>query len=362
MDPQRGPPAGKACYSSIFNYPALTRADMGAIGWLVDGARPSGTTLEVTVGAESGVPQQDLEGRAMAGFEAGAALFDRVALIFNPTKAGMADRIRDLQRDLAAELSDWQVDLLPTEYAGHARDLARSVAAVGSPLIVSVSGDGGYNEVVNGVMDVPASSAVCTVLPAGNANDHHRSMPARPLMEAIREGRVHRIDLLRITFGGAHWGQVQYAHSYVGFGLTPLMAIGIEQGGKGKFLELVSVARTLSHLRPFELVRADGATATFDSLILANISRMAKYGTVSESDDPDDGLFEVVTLPHSGRWKMALMTLRAVTLGLGNQPSVSSYAFTTRNAVPCQIDGEVRHLPAATQVLVESAKGALAII
>ena len=30
--------AGKAKYSTIFNYPALTWADMGAIGWLVDGA------------------------------------------------------------------------------------------------------------------------------------------------------------------------------------------------------------------------------------------------------------------------------------------------------------------------------------
>jgi len=29
---------GKARYSSIFNYPSLTWADMGAIGWLVDGA------------------------------------------------------------------------------------------------------------------------------------------------------------------------------------------------------------------------------------------------------------------------------------------------------------------------------------
>jgi ring-1,2-phenylacetyl-CoA epoxidase subunit PaaA len=30
--------SGKAKYSSIFNYPALTWADMGTIGWLVDGA------------------------------------------------------------------------------------------------------------------------------------------------------------------------------------------------------------------------------------------------------------------------------------------------------------------------------------
>ena len=30
--------SGKEKYSSIFNYPALNWADVGAIGWLVDGA------------------------------------------------------------------------------------------------------------------------------------------------------------------------------------------------------------------------------------------------------------------------------------------------------------------------------------
>jgi diacylglycerol kinase (ATP) len=299
---------------------------------------------------------------AMADDPAPAGPFDRVVLIFNPSRAGMASRIDALQQDIAAELPGLHVELMPTDFAGHARDLARSAAAEGTPLIVSVSGDGGYNEVVNGVLEVPGSRAVCTVLPAGNANDHHRSMPEKSLMEALHGNRLRRIDLLRITFRGPSREQIHYAHSYIGFGLTPLMAIGIEKGGKGKILELISVARTLSGLRPFELVRDDGATARFDSLILANISRMAKYGTVSESHHPDDGKFEVVTLPHAGRWKMALMTLRAVTLGLGHQPSVSSYAFTTRNAVPCQIDGEVVHVQAGTHVLVESAKGALATL
>lgn len=56
------------------------------------------------------------------------------------------------------------------------------------------------------------------------------------------------------------------------------------------------------------------------------------------------------------------MTLRAVTLGLGHQPCVSSYSFTRGDAVPCQIDGEIIHLPAGTHVLAESVKGALAVI
>ncbi|ABM07926.1 diacylglycerol/lipid kinase family protein [Paenarthrobacter aurescens] len=291
-----------------------------------------------------------------------AAHFDRVVLIFNPARPGMATRIDALEQELLAALPEMKVETQPTAFAGHARDLARSAAANGSPLIISVSGDGGYNEVVNGVMDISSTRAVCTVLPAGNANDHFRSMPVRQLTEAIRNGSVRPMDLLRITLSGEKADQVHYAHSYIGFGLTPLMAIGIEKGGKGKILELLSVTRTLSSLEPFELERADGATAQFDSLVLANISHMAKYGTVSDKNNPNDGQFEIVTLPHSGRWRMALMTLRAVTLGLGPQPSVNSYSFTTRNAIPCQIDGEVVHVPANTHVLVESAKHALTII
>ncbi|MCC6252902.1 MAG: 1,2-phenylacetyl-CoA epoxidase subunit A [Bacteroidia bacterium] len=37
--------SGKAKYSSIFNYPSLTWADMGAIGWLVDGAAIMNQTM-----------------------------------------------------------------------------------------------------------------------------------------------------------------------------------------------------------------------------------------------------------------------------------------------------------------------------
>ncbi|MDR6436747.1 diacylglycerol kinase family enzyme [Paenarthrobacter nicotinovorans] len=294
--------------------------------------------------------------------DASAPHFDRVVLIFNPDKPGMGAQIDAIEQELLAALPDMKVQAQPTAFAGHARELARSAASKGSPLIISVSGDGGYNEVVNGVMDVPSTRAVWTVLPAGNANDHFRSMPVRQLREAVRNGSVRPMDLLRITLGGESADRIQYAHSYIGFGLTPLMAIGIEKGGKGKILELLSVTRTLSSLEPFELERSDGATAEFDSFVLANISRMAKYGTVSENNNPNDGQFEVVTLPHTGRWRMALMTLRAVTLGLGRQPSVNSYSFISRNAIPCQIDGKVVHIPANTQVLVESAKHALTII
>ena len=36
---------GKAKYASVFNYPSLTWADMGMIGWLVDGAAITNQTM-----------------------------------------------------------------------------------------------------------------------------------------------------------------------------------------------------------------------------------------------------------------------------------------------------------------------------
>jgi diacylglycerol kinase (ATP) len=127
----------------------------------------------------------------------------------------------------------------------------------------------------------------------------------------------------------------RYAHSYIGFGLSPAMARGIEHAGKGRIRELVGVARTLPRLRHFEIERADGARARFASLLRANVSRMAKYGTVSDAHDPSDGRFDVTAVPAAGRWAVALMTLRAVTVGRpGFQASVARYAFTTLDALP----------------------------
>ena len=54
--------------------------------------------------------------------------------------------------ELERRMPTTPVRLSPTQHAGHARDLARWEAQTGSPLIISVSGDGGYNEVVDGVM------------------------------------------------------------------------------------------------------------------------------------------------------------------------------------------------------------------
>ena len=289
--------------------------------------------------------------------------FDHIVIIFNPQSTGQASQLAaELKDALADRLPHIPLQLRPTERAGHARELARDAAAAGRVLIVSVSGDGGYNEVVDGVMQAGNQDAVCAVMAAGNANDHRRSTSEQPLADAIVAGEVRRIDLLRLTVGSGSDTRTRYAHSYIGMGLTPIVAIDLEKGGKGSLKEIVSVVRTFARFRPFTIDVQPGGRRSFDSLLFANIDEMAKYATLSQDGRPDDGRFEIIALPHTAKWRILGVALKAATRGLGPQPTARHYRFTTLKATPLQLDGEVIALAAATPVGVDIAAGALATL
>ncbi|MEQ3554632.1 diacylglycerol kinase family protein [Pseudonocardia nematodicida] len=286
---------------------------------------------------------------------------DSVLVVFNPGSTGdagtLAHRLRD---ELAGTRPELPVTLRPTEYAGHARDIAREAAAgSGRPLIVSASGDGGYNEVVNGIMDVPGTGAAAAVLAAGNANDHDRVTTHRPLGEAILDGRTERFDLLEMHRGD---GPPHYAHSYIGFGLTPVVALQIEEGGKGTLREVASTLRSFWAFTPFEIEFATGGRRRVDNLVFANIGEMAKFAELSEGSRPDDGRFEVILLEHRPKWKQLAIAVRAALRGLGRQPATSEFRFTTCGPMPVQIDGEIDHVDGDVDVRVRCAAGALRVV
>ncbi len=293
------------------------------------------------------------------------AAFDRIVIVFNPHSTGDAPTLaRELREDLAEQHPDLPLELAPTQRAGHGRELAATAARTGRPLVVSVSGDGGYNDVVNGLMDAGNPDAGAAVRGAGNANDHRRATKRRPLDAAIghalRTGETPRFDLLRLTVtppGGQP--EVRYAHSYIGLGITPVVAVDIEEGGKGSWREIVAVVRGFRRFRPFPVDLADGSRIEVDSLLYANIDRMAKVANLSDDGRPDDGRFELVLLPRRSKLRVLLTALRSATVGLGPQPHETHHELTIRSPMPLQLDGELVELDADTHVAVDIAPGAL---
>jgi diacylglycerol kinase family enzyme len=283
--------------------------------------------------------------------------YDVVEIVFNPNSTGNAsERAQELADELAERAPDLPVTLRPTEHAGHGREIARDAARDGHPLVVSVSGDGGYNDVVNGLMEAGADGVFAAVLAAGNANDLRRVTRERPLADAIVDGEVSRLDLLRMSVDDGR--EPRYAHSYIGLGITPTVALELESGGKGSLREAISTIRSFARFRPFE-IETDAGTERFDSVIFANIREMAKFAQLSDEGRPDDGRFEVIILRHTAKWRVLATAVRAAIRGLGPQPTAREYRFRTVDPMPVQVDGEVADFPQGAAVTVEIAAGAL---
>ena len=67
-------------------------------------------------------------------------------------------------------------------------------------------------------------------------------------------------------------------------------------------------------------------------------------------------------LPHTAKWRVLGVALRAATRGLGPQPTAEHYGFTTLKPIPLQLDGELLALDAGTPVRIDIAPAALATL
>jgi diacylglycerol kinase family enzyme len=285
--------------------------------------------------------------------------YSSIFIIFNPNSTGDSESMaKELEAKLQKALSKTKITRIATKRAGHAQELARDIAAKEkAPLIISSSGDGGYNEVVNGVMESKNSRAICAVLAAGNANDHGRTMQDKPLHQQIIRHKVTEIDLIKVTAGKA----TRYAHSYVGLGLTPVVATELNRHSLNAVKETWLAVSTFFAYRPFK-IRHENKIVRLDSLLFANINQMAKVLTLAEENRPDDGKFEIILFPAGRKWGLIKRLSKAAITKLETTNRASKFTFTVIKKMPMQLDGEVMVLQADDEVIIKSAHKALKTI
>lgn len=112
-------------------------------------------------------------------------------LIVNP----LASRVTDERVRLVRDALPGAPEVQPTRTRGHATELARAAVAAGVDAIYVFSGDGGFNEVLNGVDDATPMGFV----PGGGTSVLPRALglPRDPVAAArqIARGSVRRISL-----------------------------------------------------------------------------------------------------------------------------------------------------------------------
>ncbi|MDB5164015.1 MAG: diacylglycerol kinase catalytic subunit [Candidatus Saccharibacteria bacterium] len=285
--------------------------------------------------------------------------FDHIAVIYNPrSHSQKADKIaaRLVRRLKRAGFSN--ITLADSQHFGHARELAYQVAAkYKTPLIISVSGDGGYNEVINGIMDAKedgtAQQPYAAVEAAGNANDHYTVLRHKTtLVQAFKRNDVLPIDLLQLEARAADFQLKRYAHSYIGFGVTPYIARELNLQKRTRLQEIQLLASMVAKFPPFLVQFENGTEKAFDSLIFSNIRRMAKVLRVARQTEPDDGSFEVVAHPHQKRRAFVLTAIKTAVRGRKSSQKAINYSFALPEAQSVQFDGEVIQLPAGCEITI----------
>ena len=284
------------------------------------------------------------------------ATFDEIVVIYNPNSTGDGKKnAEQLQHDIGLHDSNLLVTLRQTDHAGHAEQMAHDYALLDKRYaLISSSGDGGYHELVNGVIASGATNIMVGLLPSGNANDHYNAVAEDSnIVDNCINANSRTIDAIKVssTVNGKPW--VRYAHSYAGIGLSPTIGKQLTKSNLNIFNEKWLVAKylfTYTHAT----VRIDGIKKRFSSLVFSNIDQMSKVLKLSQSSQIDDGKFEISAISYRTKFHVIWMLLKSATVGLEELGSFQSYSFQTTKRLLIQLDGEVYTLDADSNVTVES--------
>jgi diacylglycerol kinase (ATP) len=292
-----------------------------------------------------------------------ARSYDRIIIIYNPESTGAAPaRARRLHARLKRR-GVKGLELQETDYAGHGELIAYEAAVrYRQPLIISVSGDGGYNEVINGALrarnEKPGHQPVCAILPAGNANDHRRTVKKQPFLRAVMNAEPEAIDVLKLSVASGKQTRIRYAHSYIGLGLTSAAAAELNKHKLTWWKESKIVLQTLLTFSPF-VIRTPEGKKKLDSIVFANIHQMSKFLKLGGETNLHDGLFRVVAIPHRGRLQLLRVLLSIAVIGFKHPPQRSSFEFSLPNSELVHLDGEISTIPGGSSVKVEALRNGL---
>lgn len=289
--------------------------------------------------------------------------YPSILIIYNPfsTSGRAKQKAVRLTRQLKRK-GFVNVKLRKSEFPGHSEQLAYEEAKrEQNPLIISVSGDGGYHEVVNGALRAQSTDKkvrpICAILAAGHANDHRKAVSKRSLLWAIVHTEPEPVDVLRLSFANTH----RFAHSYIGIGASANAAAAINAEHLSRWQEIRTIAKSLINFHHFSIT-VDGKTRTLDSLIFANINRMSKVLRIGNKTNLQSGTFNLSVVPHRTRFKFFYLLFKTIVFGVKNPPQYNSYKFSLQKSQPIQLDGETMVLPSKTSITVSAEPGLLMTI
>jgi diacylglycerol kinase (ATP) len=216
----------------------------------------------------------------------------RYLVIVNPVSRGGKAQQEGMWLLNKLKRLDVDYEALFTERAGHAEEMVQKWAE-DFDVVVSVSGDGTANEIINGIMRAPAADLKLAMFPAGTADDFASNMgyDRKDKEKALKTilGQTYRtIDLIRYDD--------RYAAVSFGLGIDSEIADGAYKWKKFRIPAYFysGLKKCFFNRRKRYHVRFDYEGQTFDDWvlisILCNAPLFGRYIKINPEAKMNDGL------------------------------------------------------------------------
>ena len=207
--------------------------------------------------------------------------------------------------------ADAELNIIETEYAGHARDISCEIPFKGFAGLCAIGGDGTMHEMVNGIMSRKDGIRIpIGLITGGTGNSFMHDVDCLDPIEAVQRiltNRTRKIDIFRAeTEGGTYFG-----FNIVGWGMPTdinLLAEKMRWLG-GQRYNIASIIEVLKFKTRVARIEIDGRNivADFGFVIGCNTMYTGKGMKMAPLARLDDGLLDLLIVRKAGRIKLLRM-------------------------------------------------------
>ena len=291
-----------------------------------------------------------------------------IAFIINPISG--AKETQNAKKKLpklimqTLDMEQWLPNIVFTEYAGHATELAYQYARMGFDAVVAVGGDGTVNEVARGLKDTKTAMGIIP-MGSGNGFARHLNISIRP-QKALE--MLNHSEPIAVDYGLAN-GKLFV--STCGTGFDAVVADNFAGSNKRGFMTyLQNTLKVAWSYKPqtYHIV-GDGLDVTHKAFLItfANANQWGYEALIAPKASLQDGKMDIMLMSSHAILGSASLALRLFTGSIDN-----SYFMDTLRAkevtlereekAPFHIDGDpvemekdihIKIVPDGLRVLVE---------
>ncbi len=268
----------------------------------------------------------------------------KLRFIINPIAGTKFKNLRKKAILKFIDTTKFDVDIVFTERAGHAEDLAKEAVIDKIDIVAVAGGDGSINEAARGLKN---SDTALAIIPIGSGNGVARKLKiplkVRKALQLINQGKIKSID------GGVVNGEFFLMSPGIGFDAAMLENFD-KFKMRGVWGYLKSLFQTSKTFKAFDVqLNIDGKEIKEKvySILLSNIGQLGYGINFDKTAKVDDGELELVTMQEFPKWKILWYIFVAFFLNPTRAKIIKVYKFKELKAkissIQClQIDGDYK--------------------